>query len=91
MSQSSAIGMTRAMQAGTDAAERAAMRIHARHPILGDPVDAPTCGVCGLPLADDPDDRPDHPAGPLCGPCHRARAFDETLWELDLTADGDPW
>lgn len=64
------------------------------NPILqgsGELLDPLVCGVCGLPLAGDPDDQPDHPAGPLCGPCSRAREFDETLWELELRDGGDPW
>ena len=32
---------------------------------------------CGTTTADDP-------AGPMCGDCARARAFDQTLWEQDL-------
>ncbi len=53
---------------------------------LGDPWRVLLCGICGLPLVGDPDDRPDHPAGPMCGPCHRAREFDELLWRSDLQA-----
>ncbi|MFN8621575.1 MAG: hypothetical protein U0869_12605 [Chloroflexota bacterium] len=48
------------------------------------------CTVCGQPLAGDPDDQPDHPAGPICGACVRAREFDETLWERDLRHE-DGW
>ena len=67
------------------------MRIPSFAPGSGHPIDPPLCGVCGLALTGDPDDQPDHPAGPLCGPCHRAREFDETLWEMDLRDGGDPW
>lgn len=91
MSRPSAVCMTCAMQAGTVAGHHAAMRFRSRFPGPDDPVAVPICGVCGRSLSGDPDDRPDHPAGPRCGPCHRAREFDETLWELDLGTDGDPW
>jgi hypothetical protein len=67
------------------------MRIPSFQTGSGRPIDPPVCGVCGLPLTGDPDDQPDHPAGPLCGACHRAREFDETLWELDLRDGGDVW
>jgi hypothetical protein len=50
-----------------------------------------TCSICGVPLDGDPDDQPDHPAGPLCGACHRAREFDQTLWELDLSREDGRW
>ncbi len=67
------------------------MRFRSFLPDPADPNGVPICGVCGLPLTGDPDDQPDHPVGPLCGPCHRAREFDETLWEMDLARDGDAW
>jgi hypothetical protein len=67
------------------------MRFHSVFPGSDEPLDPPVCGVCGLPLTGDADDRPDHPAGPLCGPCHRAREFDQTLWELDLRDGEEPW
>ncbi len=49
------------------------------------------CGVCGLALTDDPDDQRDHPTGPVCGPCTRAREFDQTLWEAAWHEDRGPW
>jgi hypothetical protein len=62
-----------------------------REPLPSPAPETPRCGVCGLPLDGDPDDQPTHPSGPLCGPCVRAREFDETLWELDLARDGTLW
>ncbi len=54
------------------------------------------CVICGSQLEGDPDDQKDLPLGPICGECHRAREFDETLWERDLAHDlgehhGDGW
>jgi hypothetical protein len=49
------------------------------------------CRICGGPLLDDPDDQPDHPLGPQCGACSRAREFDQTLWERDLQEGRDRW
>jgi hypothetical protein len=54
------------------------------------------CVVCGSLLHGDPDDQSDPWCGPVCGECHRAREFDETLWERDLAEGhygdhGDPW
>jgi len=51
----------------------------------------PACGVCQQPLSGHPDDDPDHPAGPLCGACVRAREFDETVWELELANGEEGW
>lgn len=50
--------------------------------------DHPLCTVCRQALTGDPDDEPTHPAGPMCGDCYRARAFDDQLWALG-GADGE--
>lgn len=47
------------------------------------------CSVCGQVLAGDPDDQPTWPGGPMDGECYRAREFDQTLWELELTDEDD--
>jgi len=62
-----------------------------RDPHLPTTPPPPSCGVCGLPLDGDPDDEVLQPIGPMCGPCVRARAFDDTIWELDLSRDSEPW
>lgn len=45
------------------------------------------CNVCGNRLEGDPDDQPDPPLGPMCGESYRAREFDQTIWELELSED----
>ncbi|MFN8519983.1 MAG: hypothetical protein U0667_11475 [Chloroflexota bacterium] len=51
-----------------------------------------TCSVCGFELRGDPDDEPDHPTGPVCGNCWRARADDELLWAIQASgSDDDLW
>ena len=47
------------------------------------------CSVCGQVLAGDPDDQPTWPGGPMDGECYRAREFDQTLWELELTDEDE--
>lgn len=74
-----------AMQGGTAAVEDGRMTS------IDAEADLVICSVCGLPLAGDPDDEPDHPNGPLCGSCGRAREFDQTLWEVAWHEDQSPW
>ncbi|MBA2254905.1 MAG: hypothetical protein H0W07_07320 [Chloroflexi bacterium] len=51
--------------------------------------DAAPCSVCGGPLTGDPDDVAEGvPGGPMCGECHRAREFDQTIWEWDPDEGG---
>jgi hypothetical protein len=47
------------------------------------------CSICGQTLASDPDDQPTWPGGPMDGECYRAREFDQTIWELEFTAEDE--
>jgi len=46
------------------------------------------CNVCGQVLDGDPDDQPDPPLGPMCGESSRAREFDQTIWESEMSEGG---
>ncbi|MEJ7752910.1 MAG: hypothetical protein WKF46_08190 [Candidatus Limnocylindrales bacterium] len=46
------------------------------------------CNVCGKVLDGDPDDQPDPPLGPMCGESYRAREFDQTIWESEMSEGG---
>ena len=43
-----------------------------------------TCGLCGRPLGELPDDQPDWPTGPMCGECYQARQMDDEIWWSEM-------
>ena len=47
------------------------------------------CVICGTPIEPDLIEDPLAAAGSMCGDCARAREFDQTLWEMDLSEPDD--
>ncbi|HEY7600538.1 MAG TPA: hypothetical protein VH741_11480 [Candidatus Limnocylindrales bacterium] len=48
----------------------------------GDASRQAACTICGRPLGESYDDRPDWPSGPMCGDCYQSRQMDdETFWD----------
>ena len=53
--------------------------------VAEDAFDAPAeCAICGRPMGESIDDRPEWPTGPMCGECYQSRqADDEMAWDED--------